>query len=117
MKLVDQLIFQIPCKSISNAIYEAMFNLLSKNAKLEKQAEIMKFIVEKIMFSQVCYYDITEELLNLVEQLINLNSDCTSIILPYIKEAMKIKRDGKERIKFSIQSAPRKGLTNLGATC
>ena len=118
--VLTQLRFRPPPDTFTQNIF-TILNILVKPGRIPKESidteKLFTFIIEKILFNELKYYNPTYYFFEVLLSLLQINGKLIETVIPYFDIlSQKLSDNEKRDFRISLDSQFR-GLVNLGATC
>ena len=115
---ISQFLFIPPKRPFSIEFFHAFANIVDFLNNTEK---VFSFILDNILFSEFRYFDPTEDVFNIMKNILKSKSSLIKLVIPKIKNFYTSFNPESCILQYStnivFSSKQYKGIKNLGATC
>ncbi|OHT09563.1 hypothetical protein TRFO_21522 [Tritrichomonas foetus] len=118
--IIPILMFRPPNQVFSNGLFSILSILISRMKTIPHLMKYFNFLCDNILFNCIKFYEISNDLLNIITAIIKTKPDTASLLLPKLKQITLYSdyENPSSSSKVELSSTARsRGLKNLGATC
>ncbi|OHT14078.1 hypothetical protein TRFO_15596 [Tritrichomonas foetus] len=118
--LLEKLKFKVPKSNIIHELFQILASLAKRMKVIPNITKVFNFLVDDILLNITKYYEISKELVDLLNILMSIQPSLRNMIIPQLKKVREAIKNKKLQEVSDVSLSSRikyRGLKNLGATC